>query len=293
MMDIERQYQQLIHYALNGHTKGDRTGTGTRSAFGAVTSHDHRRDGFPLITLKRTNFKAIVAELLWFISGATNIDTLDSKIWDEWADEDGNVGPIYGAQWRAWRMHNKSRNHSDQYKHHFNSARDGRVEGEPFMYNRVDQLAQLIDGLKNNPHGRRHIISAWNVGDLDNMALPPCHYAMQFYAEGDEHLSIMVHQRSADLLLGVPFNLASYSLLLMMVAQCVGRKPAKHIHTFGDYHVYENHIEAAHAVLQRDPMRLPRVELSPGVTDINEFTAGDIVLTGYESHDPIKLPVAV
>lgn len=272
MMDIQWQYQQLIRDALIGNKQVDRTGVGTTSEFGAMTKFDHREGGFPLMTLKHTNFKAIVAELLWFISGADNIKTLDSKIWDQWADDDGNVGRIYGVQWRRWLCR----------------AKYGEAEPEP-----IDQLAELIDGLKNNPHGRRHIISAWNVGELGDMALPPCHYAMQFYADGDEHLSIMVHQRSADLMLGVPFNLASYSLLLMMVAQCVGRKPRMHMHTFGDYHIYDNHLEAARTVLQRDPMPLPTVQLSPGITDIDQFTAGDIVLSNYNSHDPIKLPVAV
>ena len=272
------QFDKLITLALQGNRRTDRTGVGTRSFFGAQIAFDHRTHGFPLLTTKNTNFNAIKKELLWFISGSTNINDLDSKIWDEWADENGDVGPVYGKQWRSW----------DVPYGNLADIPQGVLMDQP-----IDQLSQVIDSIKTNPFSRRHIINSWNVADLEKMNLPPCHYAMQFYVHDDEHLSVMVHQRSADLMLGVPFNIASYSLLLKMVAQVTGLNPAKHIHTFGDLHIYENHVDAARELLTRGHHPSPSVELNPDIDNIDDFKLDDITLTEYKSHPAIKLPVAV
>lgn len=263
-----RQYHDLLQRILDeGVTKGDRTGTGTKSVFG----HQMRfslDDGFPLVTTKKLHVKSIVHELLWFLAGDTNIKYLNDhgvKIWDDWADDAGNLGPVYGHQWRSW------------------PKPDGGT---------VDQITTLIDGLKNNPDSRRHIVSAWNVADVDHMALPPCHCLFQFYvAEG--RLSCQLYQRSADVFLGVPFNIASYALLLMMVAQVTGLKPGDFVHTFGDAHLYLNHLDQAREQLARAPLALPSMALNPDIRDIFDFTFDDIELTGYEAHPHIKAPIAV
>lgn len=257
------QYGSLVQEILeSGHRREDRTGVGTLSGFGYTLVHDHRVNGFPLLGLKKTNFKAIVAELLWFISGSDNINDLDSNIWNEWAGPDGYIGPCYGSQW---------------------VSTGGRG---------VNQLQGVINSIKENPYSRRHMVTAWNVVDLPRMALPPCHHTFQFYVEGDETLSIRVHQRSADIMLGVPFNMASYSLLLFMVCRCVGRKPGRHIHDLGDAHIYTNHIDGAYEMLGRDHPAEPLVELED-ITDINAFRPKHIVLKGYNPHPAIRLPIAV
>lgn len=268
-------YENVVMSVLShGHRRGDRTGTGIISAFGYHMVHDHRLHGFPLLGLKSTNFKAVMAELFWFIKGSTNTRDLDSKIWDEWADEDGECGPIYGKQWRSWSTYN-------------------RPWAECDGVTSVDQLQQCIDGLRSNPHGRRHLVSAWNPTEIPQMALPPCHFAFQFYVEGDESLSIRVHQRSADLMLGVPFNMASYSLLLMLVAQCVGRKPGRHIHDLGDTHIYTNHESAAKEMIRRHRPINPRVSLDTDITNINCFLPRHVKVEGYNPQPAMKLPVAV
>jgi len=261
------QYHALVRTALQQAPRTDRTGTGTRSVFGSMLSFDHRQPGnFPIITTKKLNTRAVFAELLWFLSGSTNISDLDARIWDQWADPDGEVGPVYGKQWRSWSKEN----------------------GEE-----IDQIRRLIENIENDPYSRRHIVSAWNVAQLDDMALMPCHYAFQLYVESDESLSIMVHQRSADLMLGVPFNLCSYSALLCMIAQCVGRVPGQHLHTFGDAHLYENHLEGAREMLSRSHYRSPEIRLNPAALDIDDFKIEDIVITDYESHPAISLPIAI
>lgn len=273
LMDYENVLMRILS---NGHPRGDRTGTGTLSVFGAVLEHDHRLHGFPLLSLKKTNWDAIVAELLWFIKGSTNTNDLNSKIWDEWADENGECGPIYGKQWRSW----------PRYVGAFAEC-DGWIE--------VDQLRECIDGIAKNPHGRRHIVSAWNPADIPDMALPPCHFAFQFYVEGDGSLSIMVHQRSADMMLGVPFNMASYSLLLHMVAHVVGREPGRHIHTLGDAHIYRNHEDAAREMIStRKSLPMPDFCIQPGApTSIDMLKEDHLLLGSYLCHPAIKLPVAV
>jgi thymidylate synthase len=263
-----RQYLDLMEQVLaQGVEKRDRTGTGTLSIFG----HQMRFDlagGFPLLTTKKVHLKSVVHELLWFLAGDTNIKYLNQHgvtIWDEWADDEGELGPVYGRQWRSW------------------PAPDGKA---------VDQIAQVVDMIRRNPDSRRLIVTAWNPAEIEMMALPPCHCLFQFYvAEG--RLSCQLYQRSADIFLGVPFNIASYALLTMMVAQVTQLAPGEFIHTFGDAHLYLNHIEQARLQLSRAPKRLPRMKLNPDVTDLFAFRAEDFVLEGYEPHPLIKAKVAV
>jgi thymidylate synthase len=263
-----QQYHKLLQHILdNGNQKTDRTGTGTISCFG-YQMRFNLEDGFPMLTTKKLHLKSIIHELLWFLSGDTNIKYLkenDVKIWDEWADEDGNLGPVYGYQWRSW------------------PTSDGKS---------VDQISQLIHQIKNNPDSRRMIVSAWNVGFIEDMALPPCHCLFQFYV-ADGKLSCQLYQRSADTFLGVPFNIASYALLTLMVAQVCGLKPGEFIHTFGDVHLYNNHIEQAQLQLTRDCRALPKMIINPEVKDILSYKFEDFTLTDYNPHPHIKAAVSV
>lgn len=263
-----RQYLDLMRYVLeNGIRKEDRTGTGTLSVFGYQMRFDLNA-GFPAVTTKKLHFHSIVHELLWFLQGDTNIRYLQEnkvRIWDEWADAQGNLGPVYGHQWRSW------------------STPDGGA---------VDQIAQVIDQIKTTPYSRRHIVSAWNVADLPHMALAPCHTLFQFYvAEGK--LSCQLYQRSADIFLGVPFNIASYALLTLMIAQVTGYAPGEFVHTFGDAHLYLNHLQLAELQLSREPLPLPRVKLNPTVSTIFDFRYDDVALIDYHFHPHIKAPIAV
>ncbi len=263
-----KQYLDLLHLVRHeGVKRSDRTGVGTLGVFG----HQMRFDleaGFPLLTTKKLHVKSIIHELLWFLSGETNIRYLRENgvsIWDDWADENGELGPVYGKQWRSW------------------AAPDGRS---------IDQIAGLIEGLKTNPHSRRHIVSAWNPADVDEMALPPCHCLFQFHVSNGR-LSCQLYQRSADVFLGVPFNIASYALLTMMVAQVTGNRPGDFVHTFGDAHLYLNHLEQADRQLQREPRPLPRMMINPDVRSILDFVYDDFTLEAYEPHPHIKAEVAV
>jgi thymidylate synthase len=263
-----KQYLELLQHVLdNGVEKGDRTGTGTRSCFGYQLRCDLQA-GFPLLTTKKLHLRSIVYELLWFLRGDTNVDWLNEHgvtIWDEWADEGGDLGPVYGYQWRHWR------------------TPDGRE---------VDQIAAVIEQIRADPDSRRHIVSAWNVADVDRMALPPCHALFQFYVAGGR-LSCQLYQRSADVFLGVPFNIASYALLTMMVARVCGLEPGDFVHTFGDVHLYANHIEQAREQLSRRPRPLPTMRLNPEVTSILDFGYDDFTLESYDPHPHIKAPIAV
>ncbi|HEX2630284.1 MAG TPA: thymidylate synthase [Chitinophagaceae bacterium] len=263
-----QQYLSLLQHILdNGTDKSDRTGTGTRSCFGYQMRFDLQK-GFPLVTTKKVHLKSIIYELLWFLKGETNIAYLKEHnvgIWDEWADEKGELGPVYGKQWRSWE------------------GKDGKV---------VDQVADLIAQIKKNPDSRRLIISAWNVADLPEMALMPCHTIFQFYV-ADGKLSCQLYQRSADVFLGVPFNIASYALLTMMIAQVCGLEPGDFVHTFGDVHIYNNHMEQVNLQLSRTPFPLPTMKLNPDVKDIFDFKFEDFTLENYQSHPAIKAPVAV
>ena len=263
-----KQYLDLMqHVKTNGIKKMDRTGTGTLSVFGYQMRFD-LSDGFPVVTTKKLHLRSIIHELLWFLQGDTNIKYLhDNKvtIWDEWADENGNLGPVYGSQWRSW------------------PTADGR---------HIDQISQVINQIKNNPDSRRLIVSAWNVGELDNMALPPCHAFFQFYVANGK-LSCQLYQRSADIFLGVPFNIASYALLTMMIAQVANLAPGEFVHTLGDAHLYVNHLEQTEEQLSRRPYPLPIMKLNPDVNSVFDFTFDDFELVGYESHPHIKAPVAV
>lgn len=263
-----KPYLDLMQCVLDqGHDKTDRTGTGTLSLFGAQLRFN-LESGFPLVTTKKLHLRSIIHELLWFLMGETNIRYLKENkvsIWDEWADSTGDLGPIYGAQWRRW------------------PTADGRT---------IDQIGDLVRRLKNDPDSRRHIVSAWNPGDISNMALPPCHCLCQFYiAEG--RLSCQLYQRSADLFLGVPFNIASYALLTLMLAQVCKLQPGEFIHTFGDVHLYKNHLEQARIQLARTPRSLPQMRLNPSIDDIFAFHYEDFTLENYHPHPHIAAPVAV
>jgi len=268
-----RQYLDLLRDVLeNGEARGDRTGTGTRSVFGRQVRYD-LRDGFPCLTTKKLHLRSIIHELLWFLKGDTNIKYLQEngvKIWDEWADEKGDLGPVYGQQWRSW------------------AKEDGSS---------VDQVARLIHDLKNNPTSRRHLVSAWNVGKVDEMALPPCHLLFQFYVHDVDSdkpgLSCQLYQRSADLFLGVPFNIASYALFTAMIAQVVGYEAREFVHTFGDLHLYSNHIEQAELQLTRDLRDLPTMKINPDVNNIDDFVFEDFELVDYDPHPHIKAAVSV
>jgi len=263
-----RQYLDLMKHVLEkGAKKEDRTGTGTLSVFGYQMRFD-LADGFPLLTTKKLHLKSIIHELLWFLRGDTNIKYLRERgvnIWNEWADANGELGPVYGAQWRSWK------------------TSDGRT---------IDQISQVIDQIKTNPDSRRLIVSAWNVGEIPKMALPPCHLLFQFYIAGGK-LSCQMYQRSADIFLGLPFNIASYALLTMMVAQVCDLEPGEFILTLGDAHLYSNHFEQARLQLEREPLTLPQMKINPLVRSIFEFDFADFELDGYEAHPHIKAEVAV
>ena len=263
-----KQYLDLLNHVMeHGTEKKDRTGTGTISTFGYQMRFD-LSERFPLMTTKKMHLRSIIHELLWFLSGDTNIRYLQEngvRIWNEWADADGNLGPVYGYQWRSW------------------PAADGRA---------IDQISAVVSSLKNNPDSRRHIISAWNVGEIENMALPPCHILFQFYVS-DGRLSCQLYQRSADIFLGVPFNIASYSLLTLMMARVTGYQPGEFIHTLGDAHIYLNHIDQVKLQLTREPRSLPEMKLNPGVNDILAFRYEDFTLTGYDPYPVIKAEISV
>jgi len=263
-----KQYLDLLDHVLKtGTEKKDRTGTGTISVFG-YQMRFNLEEGFPVLTTKKLHLKSIIHELLWFIAGDTNTRYLTDngvKIWNEWADKDGNLGPIYGFQWRSWPDSNGQK---------------------------VDQLQNVIASIMKSPDSRRHIVSAWNVGEIDKMALPPCHILFQFYVAGGK-LSCQLYQRSADIFIGVPFNIASYALLTMMVAQACGLKPGDFVHTLGDAHIYLNHIDQVKLQLTREPYKLPKMILNPAVTDILKFRFEDFALTDYVSHPHIKGDIAV
>ena len=263
-----KQYQDLLNHVLtHGNKKEDRTGTGTTSVFG-YQMRFNLADGFPLLTTKKVHLKSIIHELLWFLQGSTNIKYLKEngvRIWDEWADENGNLGPVYGYQWRNWPKPDGSH---------------------------IDQITQVVNAIKKNPDSRRLIVSAWNVADVDQMKLPPCHAFFQFYV-ADGRLSCQLYQRSADIFLGVPFNIASYALLTMMVAQVCGLKLGDFVHTLGDAHIYTNHMEQVHEQLSRDIRPLPQIKINPKVNDIFSFKFEDFTLENYDPHPAIKGVVAV
>ena len=263
-----KQYHDLLKHVLeNGHQKGDRTGTGTLSVFGHQMRFD-LSEGFPMVTTKKLHLKSIIYELLWFLKGDTNVKYLQEhgvRIWNEWADENGELGPVYGSQWRSW------------------PGPDGETH---------DQIARVVSDLRSNPYSRRHIVCSWNVALVDEMALPPCHTLFQFYvAEG--RLSCQLYQRSADVFLGVPFNIASYALLTMMMAQVCDLQPGDFVHTFGDTHLYLNHLEQARLQLSREPRSLPKMEIDPEVKEIDDFTFDHFRLTNYDPHPHIKAQVSV
>jgi len=263
-----QQYLDLMKHVLEkGYKKEDRTGTGTRSVFGCQMRFD-LAEGFPIVTTKKLHLKSIIYELLWFLRGDTNIKYLNEhgvKIWNEWADANGELGPVYGAQWRSWQ------------------TPEGRT---------VDQISHVIDQIRTNPDSRRLIVSAWNVGELSKMSLPPCHLLFQFYV-ADGKLSCQMYQRSGDIFLGLPFNIASYALLTMMIAQVCDLEPGEFILTLGDAHLYSNHFEQARLQLEREPLKLPKMKINPKVTSIFEFDYSDFELVGYEAHPHIKAEVAV
>ena len=263
-----QQYLDLLNHVLeHGDKKEDRTGTGTISVFGYQMRFD-LSEKFPLLTTKKVHLKSVIHELLWFLKGSTNIRYLkenEVSIWDEWADENGNLGPVYGSQWRSWQ------------------TTDGRT---------IDQISNLINTIKNNPDSRRLIVSAWNVGEIDQMKLPPCHCFFQFYVANNK-LSCQLYQRSADIFLGVPFNIASYALLTLMIAQVTNLTPGEFVHTLGDAHIYSNHIEQVHQQLSRDVKDLPIMRINPHVKDIFSFKYEDFEILNYDPHPLIKAPVAV
>ena len=268
---VDQTYFDLINDVLtNGVEKSDRTGTGTISVFGRQCRYN-LQDGFPILTSKRVHWKSVVGELLWFLKGDTNIKWLKENgisIWDEWADEHGNLGPVYGRQWRAWSSH------------------------KDFNMKFIDQIGEVINRIKNDPDSRRLIVSAWNVADLPEMALAPCHTMFQFYV-ADGKLSCQLYQRSADIFLGVPFNIASYAALTMMIAQVCDLAPGDFVHTLGDAHIYNNHFEQVGLQLQREPWPLPQLKLNPQVKDIFDFRFEDLVIENYDPHPHIKAAVAV
>ena len=263
-----QQYLDLLNHVLkNGIEKKDRTGTGTISVFG-YQNRFNLSDGFPLLTTKKLHIRSILHELLWFLAGDTNIKYLQDNnvnIWNDWADENGDLGPVYGHQWRSWPSSNGST---------------------------IDQISQVIDSIKNNPDSRRHIVSAWNVGELDKMALPPCHLLFQFYV-ADGKLSCQLYQRSADIFLGVPFNITSYAILLMMIAQVTGLEPGDFVHTFGDAHIYLNHIDQVKLQLERKTFPLPKLLLNKDIKNIFDFRLEDFEIVGYEAHPHIKGEISV
>lgn len=263
-----KQYLDLLRHILSsGIAKEDRTGVGTVSTFGYQMRFDLEA-GFPLVTTKKVHLKSVIYELLWFLRGDTNIQYLHDHgvtIWDEWADEKGDLGPVYGKQWRSW------------------TKPDGRT---------VDQMANLVEQIKTNPDSRRLMLSAWNVGEIERMALPPCHCLFQFYVQKGK-LSCQLYQRSADVFLGVPFNIASYSLLLVMISQVTGLKPGEFVHTFGDVHIYQNHLEQVHLQLSREPRSLPQIILNPDVKNLFQFQYEDFKIENYNPHPAIKAPIAV
>jgi thymidylate synthase len=299
------QYLDLLRHVMeHGRFKADRTGTGTYSVFGAQARFP-LSEGFPLLTTKKLHLRSIIYELLWFLRGERNVQYLrDNKvtIWDEWADENGDLGPVYGKQWRNWTKTSRARRTA------------GARENNPTLFDLgeladgasvtpigprlrrsthgIDQIARVIEEIKTNPDSRRLIVSAWNVADIDSMALPPCHTMFQFYVSEGE-LSCQLYQRSADIFLGVPFNIASYALLTLMVAQVCGLKPGDFVHTFGDLHLYSNHVEQAKEQLKREPRPLPTMKLNPAVKHIDKFKFEDFELVGYDPHPAIKAPVAV
>jgi thymidylate synthase len=264
-----KQYHDILKRILaEGEVKSDRTGTGTISVFGHQTRYD-LKNSFPLLTTKKVHMKSILYELLWFLNGDTNVKFLNDHkvtIWDEWADEEGNLGPVYGAQWRSWQ------------------TADGKT---------VDQISNLIQQIKENPNSRRLIVNAWNVGEIEKMALPPCHTMFQFYVSNDGYLSCQLYQRSADVFLGVPFNIASYALLTMMIAQVCGLKAGEFVHTLGDAHLYSNHIEQAKLQLTRECKPLPQLKINPNVKSIFDFKFEDFEIVGYDPHPTIKAEIAI
>lgn len=266
---MEQSYLELLKRVLEtGEDRQDRTGTGTRGLFGAQIRGD-LSEYFPLLTTKKLHLKSVIYELLWFLRGETNVRWLQERgvsIWNEWADQDGELGRVYGAQWRSWR------------------GPEGQL---------VDQIARCVDGIKKNPFSRRHIVSAWNAAEVDQMALPPCHALFQFYVHRDGRLSCQLYQRSADLFLGVPFNIASYALLTLMMAQVCDLKPGEFVHSFGDVHLYKNHFDQAIEQLSREPKSPPRLRLNPKVKNIFEFQFEDFEVLDYQSHPSIKAPIAV
>ena len=267
-MSVQQYLDLLEHVLENGTEKDDRTGTGTFSVFGYQNRYD-LRDGFPVVTTKKIHLDSVIYELLWFLRGGTNVDYLQEhgvSIWDEWADEEGELGPVYGKQWRKWETDN-----GDQP---------------------IDQIKQVIENIQENPDSRRHVVSAWNVGELEEMALPPCHLLFQFYVDGDQ-LSCQLYQRSADVFLGVPFNITSYSLLTCMIAQVTGLKPGEFVHSFGDVHLYRNHVDQAKTQLERDPHPKPDLRLNPAIEDIDDFSREDITIENYEHEPAIRAPIAV
>jgi thymidylate synthase len=299
------QYLDLLRHVLeHGKFKADRTGTGTYSVFGAQTRFNLRKD-FPVLTTKKLHLRSIIYELLWFLRGDRNVRYLQENkvtIWDEWADEKGDLGPVYGKQWRNWvKTQSRPRKPSDSSSSQATLFDLGESSGETIVtpagprvrskYG-IDQIATVIEQIKKNPDSRRLIVSAWNVADIDSMALPPCHALFQFYVSEGE-LSCQLYQRSADIFLGVPFNIASYALLTLMVAQVCGLKPGDFVHTFGDLHLYSNHVEQAKMQLSREPRPLPQMKLNPAIKDIDRFKFEDFELVGYDPHPGIKAPIAV
>jgi thymidylate synthase len=264
-----KEYLSLLQFVLdNGEYREDRTGVGTYACFGGQRRYDIA-DSFPLVTTKKVHLKSIIYELLWFLKGDTNVKYLQEhgvKIWDEWADENGNLGRVYGAQWRHWQ------------------SPDGTF---------VDQIQNVIHQIKTSPHGRRHIVCAWNPGEIKLMALPPCHALFQFFVDKDNGLSCQLYQRSADLFLGVPFNIASYALLTMMIAQVCGLKAKTFVHTLGDYHIYSNHLDQVKLQLSREPRPCPKMKINPDVKSIEDFKFEDFELTDYNPHERIVAPIAV